>query len=235
MLKKKLDLGWCQGYMALQYHYEIACEELNITIKNITPSEKYAIFSKKYYEEIKSLNNIKIFDYCFIGSLESNLINRKWVLEFVKKYFTIKSIFINTDNPIEWINLGKFDYTNIISGYCPKNQINNQSKNVQYRKVDENLNYFGFMRCSKFCLAPAGDAPWSFRFYEILMCESIPIVESWHHTYRTKEESQINYKYYLYTPSKKNIYNYDKNIIKHNTKLFNKYHLLHKQKFLLYN
>ena len=84
------------------------------------------------------------------------------------------------------------------------------------------------MRCSKFCLCPAGDAPWSFRFYEILMCESIPIVESWHHTYRTIEESEINYKYYIYNPKKKKNYNYDKKIIKHNTMIFNKYHLLHK-------
>lgn len=44
---------------------------------------------------------------------------------------------------------------------------------------------------SKFVLCPADDAPWSFRFYEVLMCKSILIVESWHHTYRTKEEANI--------------------------------------------
>jgi hypothetical protein len=74
----------------------------------------------------------------------------------------------------------------------------NQSKKVQYRIVEENLNYFEKMCQSKFVLCPAGDAPWSFRFYEILMCKSTPIVESWHHTYRTVEEAKFDYKYVLY-------------------------------------
>ena len=55
--------------------------------------------------------------------------------------------------------------------------------------LEDNLYYFETMCKSKYCLCPAGDAPWSFRFYEVLMCKSIPIVASWHHTYRTKEES----------------------------------------------
>lgn len=230
MNEKKLNLGWCQGYMALQYHYEEACLEKSISFKNITPSPKYAIFSNKYYKEIKSLNKTKIFDFCFIGSLESGGKDRIWVIEFIKKYFTENSIFINTDCPIDWISLGIFDYTNIMFGFCPKKQTNNQTKIVQYRNVKDNELYFGFMRCSKYCLCPAGDAPWSFRFYEILMCESIPLVDSWHHTYRTKEESKIKYKYVLYVPNQLNIY--DMNIkhvnliTQYNTKLFKKYHLL---------
>jgi len=54
----------------------------------------------------------------------------------------------------------------------------NQSKQVQYRVVKENMYYFEKMCQSKFILCPAGDEPWSFRFYETLMCKSIPIVES---------------------------------------------------------
>lgn len=99
---------------------------------------------------------------------------------------------------------------------------------------------------SKFVLCPGGDAPWSFRFYEVLMCKSIPIVESWHHTYRTKEESKINYKYLLLENIENDI-NYKKHeddsrnailfyevgdgikyddYVNENTKIFEKYHLL---------
>ena len=77
---------------------------------------------------------------------------------------------------------------------------------------------------SKFVLCPEGDAPWSFRFYEVLMCKSILIVESWHHTYRTKEEANINYKYILYQCIENDINSDD--YVNENTKIFENYHLL---------
>jgi hypothetical protein len=106
-------------------------------------------------------------------------------------------------------------------GYCPKSMPDNQSKKVQYRIVKENIEYFEKMCQSKFVLCPAGDAPWSFRFYEVLMCKSIPIVESCHHTYRTKEEATINYKYVLQESFENAICDTNEN-----TRLFEKYHLL---------
>ena len=39
-------------------------------------------------------------------------------------------------------------------------------------EVDNNKFYFETMTQSKFVLCPAGDAPWSFRFYETIMCHS---------------------------------------------------------------
>jgi hypothetical protein len=110
---------------------------------------------------------------------------------------------------------------NIISSFCPmssKPYPANQVKEVQYRIVKENIDYFEKMCQSKFVLCPAGDAPWSFRFYEVLMCKSIPIVESWHHTYRTKEEAQINYKYIIFTDINEKI-NYD-DYLNENTIIF---------------
>ena len=115
-------------------------------------------------------------------------------------------------------------HTSEIRDYSPKEHINYQSKDAQYRTVNNNLYYFESMRQSKFCLCPAGDAPWSFRFYETLMCESIPIVESHDHTYRTIEESDIEYKYYLYNDNKCHIYSSD--IINYNTNIFINNHLL---------
>jgi hypothetical protein len=227
-MSKKLDLGWCQGYMGLKYHMEEALLEMNLDPNIATDKPPIAIFSKKYYHEINELNHDKIYDYCFIGSINSWYERRKWVLEFVKKYFTHNSIFINTDVKYDtnskWELLGTFDHSNTNLGFCPKNQPDNQSKKVQYRIVKENIDYFEKMCQSKFVLCPAGDSSWSFRFYEVLMCKSIPIVESWHHTYRTKEESKIPYKYILKDEIKKDIIYKDYEIM--NTELFEKYHIL---------
>ena len=223
-MDSKLDLGWCQGYMALQYHMEEALIEQNLHSEYATCCPSVALFSKKYYNEICELNHNKIYDFVFIGSIRSNPKARQWVIDFAKNHFTCNSIFINTDNDPNWVLLGVFDFSNMNLGFCPKNISDNQSKKTQYRVVKENIEYFEKMCQSKYCLCPAGDTTWSFRFYEVLMCKSVPIVESWHHTYRTKEEANINYKYVLY----KNIEN-DINLddyVKENMIIFENYHLL---------
>lgn len=210
--------------MALKYHMEEALIENNLDQFFATCDPQIAIFSKKYYNEICELNHQKKYDYCFIGSINSNYKARKWVIDFAKKYFTDNSIFINTDNDPKWEILGSFDYSNKNLGFCPKVNPSNQSKQTQYRVVKENIEYFEKMCQSKYCLCPAGDSPWSFRFYETLMCKSIPIVESWHHTYRTKEEANINYKYILYENIENHLYSDD--YVSENTKIFEMYHLL---------
>jgi hypothetical protein len=174
---------------------------------NISAAPPYAIFAKSYLSEMKELNREKKYDYVFIGSINSNQLGRKWVLDFIKTRFTDKSIFINTDEK---------------KGFCPKNQIDSQSRATQFRIIKDNLPYFQTMASSKFVLCPAGDAPWSFRFYETLMCGSIPIVESWHHTYRTKEEADIKYKYILKDES----HLYNEEDVHTNDTLFEKYHTL---------
>ena len=222
-----LNLGWCQGYMALKYHMEEAIIEKQLENITATCCPPLAIFSKKYYNDINELNHQKKYDYCFIGLINSSYETRIWVIDFVKKNFTNNSIFINTDDNPKWELLGSFDYSKLNLGFSPKSQPDNQSKKVQYRIVKDNIEYFEKMCQSKFVLCPGGDSPWSFRFYEVLMCKSIPIVESWHHTYRTKEEANLNYKYILYEDIEnvKNDINYDDYVIE-NTKIFENYHLL---------
>jgi hypothetical protein len=226
-MSKKLDLGLSQLYMGLKYHMENALIEKQLNNKLATNKPPIAIFAESYYQDINELNHEKKYDFCFIGSIKTSIKNREWVIDFAKKYFTTNSIFINTDNNPNWTLLGPFDYSHMKLGFCPKEQKNNQSKDVQYRIVKENIFYFETMCQSKYILCPAGDAPWSFRFYETLMCKSIPIVLSWHHTYRTKQESEIEYKYVLsdnFEEEIKNI-NYDDYINKNDT-IFRKYHLL---------
>ena len=61
--------------------------------------------------------------------------------------------------------------------------------------------YYEIMSKSKFTLCPAGDCPWSMRFYEALLCKSIPIVNnSLKHGIRKKK---LDYKYYLTTDENK--------------------------------
>ena len=223
-MNNNLLLG-CQSYMALKYHMEEALTEKNIDFRYAKCNPRFAWFSQKYYNAIDNLKCDKIYDFCFIGSI-INYESRKWVIDFTKKYFTEKSIFINTNKDINWQLLGKFDYSHKNLGFCPINTDDNQSKKAQYRYVEENLFYFKTMKQSKFILCPAGnDAPWSFRFYEVLMCKSIPIVETWHHTYRTKEESNIPYKYLLSNNIDKKKIKYN-DFINENTNIFKKYHMI---------
>jgi len=212
-------------YMGLQFHMAEALTESKQKLK-ASSWPTYALFSKGYCNEIDELNHEKKYDYCFIGSIKSAPEKRKWVIEFAKSHFTSNSVFVNTDKDPNWISLGSFDNSHLNLGYCPKNEPNNQSKHVQYRKVKENVFYFETMCQSKFILCPAGDAPWSFRFYEVLMCKSIPIVETFHHTYRTLEESKINYKYLIYNNLESDKIVYD-DYVKENTELFLQYHTCH--------
>ena len=228
MVNFHLDLGWGQWYMGLHYHMEEALLEQNLNISKATCCPSIALFSKKYYNEINELNHNKLYDYCFIGSISSNVEKRKWVIEFAKKYFTSNSIFINTDDCQDWVSLGEFDYTNthLISTFCPKKTPypENQERVIQYRIVKDNKDYFEKMCQSKYVLCPCGDSSWSFRFYEVLMCKSLPIVETWHHTYRTKEESNINYNFVLYNKIEEEII-YDE-YINNNIIIFENNHLI---------
>jgi len=225
----ELILGepWQRTYMGLKYHMQEAYIEKNLNPDEATYCPKYALFSHKYYNEINKLDNNKIYDYCFIGSINSCPEYRKWVIDFVKNYFTSNSIFINTDTNTKWELLGDFDLSNKKLGYCPKESKDNQSKKVQYRVVNENLYYFKTMCQSKFILCPIGDGPWSFRFYESLMCKSIPIVKSYHDTYRTEEEAHIEYNYVILDDfiNGNKIDNYDE-LVNKNTTLFKKHHML---------
>lgn len=241
-------IGWSQGYPGLKFHMVEALSEdkdiqsylqqlppqieANVVLDGIN-NPPLALFSKKYYNDINSISGEKKYDYCFIGSIKSNNKARQWVIEFAKKHFTNNSVFLNTDKDISnWKLLGDFDYTGKIEGFVPKNDGALNSKNGVYREIHENLFYFTSMKQSKYVLCPAGDTEWSFRFYETIMCKSIPIVESWHHTYRNYIESSINFKYILYQTINSNFKTSDDNYnsaVKINTLLFEKNFMWNKE------
>ena len=217
----QLNLGWCQGYQALKYHYDDAYAEINQAPPDSSVRPEVAIFAKSYYEKLKALNTEKKHDFVFIGSIKSDQNERQWVIDFAKEHFTKDSVFINTDKG-DWNPIGIFDRTFLEDSYCHMNYDISDTRQKYYRTVEDNLYYFKTMATANFVLCPAGDAPWSFRFYETLLCQSIPVVASWHDTYRTATESSIRYKYRLYSE----VGSYDEDEVEYNDMLFRKNHLL---------
>jgi len=71
------------------------------------------------------------------------------------------------------------------------------------KKYSIDKKYYDTMCRSKFTLTPTGDCPWSYRFFEAIMCMSIPVVE---------KNSNDVYKddYFYYTDDNQKSHKYDK-------------------------
>lgn len=191
----------------------------------------YAILPKSFYSKIQSYDQTKKYDFCFIGA--SYLHNweatnsfprpiakekRRWIFSFIHNYFNKNSYLRFTDSQsIKYhSNLGEFDYTGKSKGFCPK-------ENPVIKRGEFDEDYYKIMCSSKFCLCPGGDNHWSMRFYEALMCKTIPIISYENEKCRTPSECLLDYKYYLVDDTIKN-YNYNKDWADHNYNLFLKYH-----------
>lgn len=212
---------WCPK---LQICYEEACYEINQT-----PEQNYtnfATYPRYIFDFVSHCSHEKSIDYCFLGAFSFTrgqsigYNNRRWIIDFSKKHFTSDSIFVNTTkdhnlhNP--WELLGDFDKTN------SETNLYTAPKYMENKNHFDKL-YYQTMCKSKFCLCPAGDLMWSMRFYEALLCKSIPIVQCHEETYRNELEMVIPYKYYINT-EKEFIYRTD--WADFNYSLFIKYHML---------
>ena len=195
-------------------------EELNIWNNGDSICPSFALYPKRFYKTIAGFDCTKTVDYCFIGGFnidKKTEDNRKWILGFIANNFTESSYLQFTDKNTkkDYVVKGYFDHTLKKTGFVPKEHP------VEVRNMfDEN--YFKMMTKSKFTLCPAGDKIWSMRFYEALMCRSIPVVESVNETFRSREESKLDYKYYLTTD--RIIYRDD--WVENNYRIFLKHHTL---------
>ena len=198
-------------YYRLTYRLELLYKEAYYEQYNKYPdsiNHTFAIYPKRFVSSIPTLD--KTIDYLFMGAFkfqdhlqEYGYNNRKWTIDFAKKHFTQNSLFINTTKheslQSPWIPLGDFDDT-----------LKSTTKHVVPVKLEPqdrhvfDPHYFAKMSASKFCLCPAGDEMYSMRFYEALMCRTIPIINTVQESYRSPQEAKLNYHYYLTT---------DKNII----------------------
>lgn len=177
----------------------------------------YAIFPKRMYS---FMTEPKSIDFTFIGGLHTDpatFHNRQWILPFIQSHFGEPSYLQFTDavTKMDYIPMGHFDKTLQKKGFVPK-EVPISDRNF----FDEH--YYSILRKSRFCLCPAGDQLWSMRFYEAIMSRCIPIVDSVEETYRTQEESELDYKFYLTSSN----FIYREDWAEHNYQLFMTYHTL---------
>ena len=204
----------------LKMWYEESYTEKNCWNEAITVCEDFALYPARFYATVSKFDKTKKYDYCFIGGLKIDIPiekNTNWILGFIRRKFTSESYLQFTDMKTKsgYLTLGEFDFTLIKNGFTPKEH-----------KVEErnwfDSNYFKTMSKSKFTLCPAGDLIYSMRFYEALMCNSIPIVNTKNETFRSEAESKLDYKYYVSTDQ----ITYREDWTVHNYELFLKYHTL---------
>ena len=210
----------------LRLRFIKAFEEINIP--KIGINSEYAIYPASYYKTVESIGVSKVIDFCFIGGVNANRLqkrSREWVFPFVDKYFGEKSYLNFTDENDKYISKGSFDKTNKVKGFIPR-----KAKDTNTAvKIDRQ--YFKTLKQSQFCLCPAGDAPWSMRFYEALMCKSIPIVHYKWESWKTEKESKLDYKYYLASDPE---FMYREDWAQHNYDIFLEYHTINKKNILKY-
>ena len=198
--------------------YKESMQEISRWSENTETCHDFAIYPKRFYKAVSEMNGGKVYDFCFIGSFKTDRLtikNRKWIIKFIEKNFTNKSYLQFTDENTKknYGIMGAYDFTLKKTGFVPKNH------EAEYRnKFDDN--YFKTMCKSKFTLCPAGDKYYSMRFYESLMCKSIPVVKSKQETFRSEEESKLNYKYYLTTDE----IVYREEWVEHNYDIFLRHH-----------
>lgn len=199
-----------------QSWYQEALQEKDILFKK----DRYTLLPKRYYSLVETLNHFKKYDFCFIGCLSANdqiqYKNRKWIIDFIKKNFNESSYlqFTDEDTKKNLDSFGDFDFSKTKNGFLPR-------INPQTGLLD--IDYYTILCSSKFSLCPAGNQHWSMRFFESLMCKTIPIVQRKDETFRTKEESFLDYKFY-YSDEENIIYRED--WVNYNYELFLKYHTL---------
>ena len=71
---------------------------------------------------------------------------------------------------------------------------------VRARLVRLDPTYLDVVCRSAATLAPAGDNAWSRRFYEAILCCSVPIVQRPEHAGRTPRDLTLGYFYHVYDP-----------------------------------
>ena len=201
----------------LRFWQSEAYKEIGVEIAAF--DHQKVLFPKRFYVPIQSFDHTMVFDFCFIGAYRvdpATAARRAWLIDFVKQRFSARSYLQFTDQETRrgYVAMGAFDFTLRRTGFVPK-EVPLEQRNF----FDEH--YYRVMCQSEFTLCPGGDLKWSMRFYEALMCKSIPILQSRMH-HRSLREAFSGYKFY--TRSQKLVYRPD--WVEYNYQLFLKHHTL---------
>jgi len=110
----------------------------------------------------------------YINNIKTPLIFPIYLLDYINKLNKNKEIdynFVGTIIPHRnWIKKKKYQTHNSII------KSSNYGRDPK-KKYEIDKEYYDIMCKSKFTLTPTGDCPWSYRFFEAIMCLSIPILE----------------------------------------------------------
>lgn len=151
------------------------------------------LYPRSFVDAVDAMPGEKTNDYSFLGSLyrDETFQYRDWILDFARKRFTERSYLLLSEAPPEHISLGSFDHTGETEGvFVPKEAPWGRDR------AYFNPAYFAALRRAEFTLCPAGDRPWSMRFFEAVMCRSLPIVSDRSHVGRNELERSIGYHVY---------------------------------------
>ncbi|MEQ1786440.1 MAG: exostosin family protein [Acidimicrobiales bacterium] len=170
------------------------------------------LFPRSFVEAVDTMSGTKVYDYCFVGGLyrPETFDHRAWILDFAARRFTDRSYLLLTDREPAHERLGAFDRTHVDRDVFVPKEV------PPAERARFHAHYFQVMRSSQFTLCPAGDRPWSQRFFEAIMCRSIPIVSDPDHVGRNELERQIGYHVYRCDDD----HVYDEDLVEENRRLF---------------
>ena len=161
---------------------------------------------------IESIKIDHLNGYNYINNIKIPLTFPMYILNYTNSLMKEKEIdynFIGTITPErKWVE--KYTKNSVIkkSGY-------GRDKNKKY-KIDKD--YYNTISKSKFTITPTGDCPWSYRFFEAIMCLSIPILENNSNDIYMKD-------YFCFFDKDEHIYDKDKAIENYNKFIKSKHFL----------
>ena len=188
----------------------------------INHSETYQLFYlKKAINELlneNNKNNIKsikidhLNGHNYVNNIKIPLIFPVYILNYTNSLIKEKDIDYNFTGTItskrKWVQ--KYNKNSVI------NQSNYGRDNKKKYEIDKD--YYNTISRSKFTLTPTGDCPWSYRFFEAIMCLSIPILENNSNDIYMKD-------YFCFFDKDEHIYDKDKAIENYNKFIKSKHFL----------
>ena len=179
-----------------EFFFKTALKEAGITV-----SQPYSIDHKIG----NNINNGKRYPIIFPIGRINKINNIKSKTKKSYEYY-FRGLLTNKKN---WI----LDYKN------KQNSLIEFNKNGRNTKIKYNFDtlYYTDMCSSKYTLCPTDVYPWSYRFFEAIMCGSIPVLND-------HEIDIFSHKFKFYRRSEKHVYNTD--WVDHNMRVFMKQHTL---------
>lgn len=187
-------------------------------------------YLKKAINELKLNSDVKIEARAGNGKSANNYINNikiplifpMYLLNYIDNIDKNKELDYNFIGVIfpshrNWVKNKKYKKNSII-----KESINGRDIEKKYQ-IDKE--YYSIMCKSKFTLTPVGDCPWSYRFFEAIMCFSIPILDNNSKDIHMKE-------YFCFSDEEEHYYDLKKAIGNYN-KFINSDHFLKNNKIII--